>query len=121
MIQRCVYGVGLNVNQTEFESDAPNPVSLAQIVGHELDRDKLLHQLINAFEQYYNRLEEGAFDEISSQYHAALYRREGVHPYRDKAGCFQASIVTVEPDGRLVLKDTDGRMRGYYLKEAEFI
>lgn len=121
VIQRCVYGVGLNVNQTVFESDAPNPVSLAQIVGHELDRDKLLHQLIKAFEQYYNRLEEGAFDEISNQYHAALYRWEGVHPYRDREGCFQASIVTVEPDGRLVLKDTDGCMRGYYLKEVEFI
>lgn len=121
MIRHCVYGVGLNVNQTDFESDAPNPVSLAQIVGHELDRDKLLHQLINAFEQNYNCLEGGAFDDISNQYHAALYRREGVHLYRDREGCFQAAIVTVEPDGRLVLKDTDGRMRGYYLKEVEFL
>ena len=96
-------------------------MSLAQILGHELERDKLLHQLIKAFEQYYNRLEEGAFDEISKQYYAALYRRKGVHPYRDREGCFQASILTVEPDGQLVLKDTDGHMRGYYLKEVEFL
>ena len=27
-LARCIYGIGLNVNQREFHSDAPNPVSL---------------------------------------------------------------------------------------------
>ena len=30
-IDRCVYGIGLNVNQSEFRSNAPNPVSLYNI------------------------------------------------------------------------------------------
>ena len=34
-IKRCIIGTGINVNQTEFVSDAPNPVSLRQIFGKE--------------------------------------------------------------------------------------
>ena len=30
---RCVCGIGLNVNQDTFHSDAPNPVSLCKIIG----------------------------------------------------------------------------------------
>ena len=35
-LARCIYGIGLNVNQREFHSDAPNPVSLYNIIGVEL-------------------------------------------------------------------------------------
>ena len=34
-IRDCVIGIGLNVNQTEFRSDAPNPVSMAQLYRRE--------------------------------------------------------------------------------------
>lgn len=43
-IKRCVFGVGVNINQMQFLSDAPNPVSLAQIVGHEVDREEVLQK-----------------------------------------------------------------------------
>ncbi|MDE6782656.1 MAG: biotin--[acetyl-CoA-carboxylase] ligase, partial [Paramuribaculum sp.] len=33
-VARTIVGVGINVNQTHFLSDAPNPVSIAQITGH---------------------------------------------------------------------------------------
>ncbi|MDE5927427.1 MAG: biotin--[acetyl-CoA-carboxylase] ligase, partial [Duncaniella sp.] len=31
-IDRTIVGIGLNVNQTEFRSDAPNPVSMRQLM-----------------------------------------------------------------------------------------
>ena len=43
-IKDCVFGVGLNVNQETFHSDAPNPVSLCQILGHEVDKEELLNK-----------------------------------------------------------------------------
>lgn len=51
-IKNCVFGIGLNVNQKTFESDAPNPVSLAQILGHDIDREQLFKQIVAAFEKY---------------------------------------------------------------------
>ncbi len=36
-IQHTRIGIGLNVNQREFRSDAPNPVSMVQLLGSESD------------------------------------------------------------------------------------
>lgn len=41
-------GIGLNVNQTEFVSDAPNPCSLATLTGQSYDREALLQTLTAA-------------------------------------------------------------------------
>lgn len=37
-----VIGIGLNINQEIFRSDAPNPVSLTQITGKAYDREEVL-------------------------------------------------------------------------------
>lgn len=117
----CVYGVGLNVNQQRFLSDAPNPVSLVQILGHEVDRERLLSRIVEAFEHYEDLLRRGAYDEVVRRYHAGLYRRRGLHLYRDRHGCFSAAVKRVDTDGRLVLTDDAGNERSYYLKEITFI
>ena len=44
-IDRAVAGVGINVNQTEFRSDAPNPISLRQITGREYPLEPLLAEV----------------------------------------------------------------------------
>ena len=114
VIKDSVIGVGLNVNQREFHSDAPNPVSLWQICEHEFNREQLLQDILQAFD----RLME---QELRQQYLSRLYRRKGFHPYADKDGTFMAEIVTVEDDGHLVLCDDDGRERRYAFKEVVFI
>ena len=48
-IKDSVIGVGLNVNQRQFKSDAPNPISLWQIHGHETDRGALLDTILERF------------------------------------------------------------------------
>ena len=54
-IKDSIVGIGLNVNQTKFRSDAPNPVSLCQIVGHEVDRDSLLTDFLRLLERVWQR------------------------------------------------------------------
>lgn len=119
-VTRCIFGTGLNVNQTTFVSDAPNPVSLCQILGHELDRDRLLSEIIARIFHYLDLLEGNQFAEISTRYHNALYRRSGYHPYQDSAGEFEALIVEVEDDGHLILVDRQGQFRSYAFKEVSF-
>lgn len=120
-LRRCVYGVGLNVNQTEFPADLPNPVSLAQILGHPVDCDLLLRQIIAAFKKYYELTREGAYSDIAALYYESLYRRQGYHRFRDKDGDFDGAIFGVEDDGRLLLHDREGRIREYFFKEVEFV
>lgn len=120
-IDTCIIGTGVNINQREFRSDAPNPVSLLNITGREVDPDKVLDEIITQFQVYLSMVNEGRYDEIDSLYAAALYRREGSFRYKDKDGEFTADLVRVEPDGHLVLRRTDGRISKYAFKEVSFV
>ena len=48
-----IIGIGINLNQTVFRGDAPNPVSLFQIIGKEVDREEVLHRFLSIFYRYY--------------------------------------------------------------------
>ena len=113
-IKESIIGVGLNVNQRIFRSDAPNPVSLWQITAQETDRDALLSDILS-------RLRQLLAEDVRSRYMARLYRRSGFHPYTDAGGAFMARIADVRADGRLVLADDEGRERIYAFKEVQFI
>lgn len=121
VLKRMILGTGINVNQTHFCSDAPNPVSLCQITGQKEDIDALLYRIIEYFGQYYQRAIEGDYESISSEYHEALYRRKGIYRYRDAGGDFDAELVGVAYNGCITLRDTARRHRSYAFKEVEFI
>lgn len=44
-------GLGININQTIFLSDAPNPCSLATLLSHPVDREEVLEYLISLLER----------------------------------------------------------------------
>ena len=100
-IRRSIAGIGININQEVFNSDAPNPVSLKQITGKE-------HLAVYS-------------DEISTRYARSLFRRRGLHPYEDANGKFLARLLRVEQDGRFVLEDEGGSEREYLFKEVQYI
>lgn len=113
-----VIGIGLNVNQSEFFSDAPNPVSLFQITGTETDRDALLGD-IRA--QIMNEYLQSQPQKIRKDYLEALYRKRGFFPFRNAEGEFMAEIVDVQPDGQLELQTEDGEKKEFYFKEVSFV
>jgi len=119
-IKTCIFGTGLNVNQIAFQSDAPNPVSLRQILGHAVDVESLFLRVLQCFEDCYGRLLSDGETETINAYHAALYRAQGMHDFSDAEGRFRAKIEHVEPDGRIVLCDENGRLRTYAFKELRF-
>lgn len=120
-IKTCIFGTGININQTKFYSDAPNPVSLCQILGHEVDREEVLQRVIAAFEQYYELLRRADYMDVSGIYHMALYRRKGFHRYEDADGEFEGAFVEVEDDGHLILHDKQGVIRSYAFGEIKFL
>ena len=114
VIRDSIVGVGLNVNQRQFQSDAPNPISLWQICEHETDREQLLKDILAALDRLLGQ-------EVREQYLSMLYRRKGFHPYVDKDGAFMAELEDVEDDGHLLLCDDSGGRRRYAFKEVMFI
>lgn len=120
-MERAVIGTGINVNQQVFRSDAPNPVSMRQILGRDTDREELLRHVTSCFEKYYAMLDQGMYADIAAMYHSVLYRRTGFHRYEDAGGTFEAALVEVEDDGHLILRDRRGAIRSYAFKEVKAV
>ena len=116
-VKYTIAGIGLNVNQTEFVSDAPNPVSLKQISGKEYAIDPLMQDLLEAVHTVLNEPEEAVW----SEYKAHLYRREGYWPFADHNGTFEAQIKDVLPSGEIVLRDKNGQLHTYGFKQIKYI
>ena len=116
-IKYSIAGIGLNVNQTKFISDAPNPVSLKQITGKEYAIDRMMNDLLKAVREVLVEPEET----IWSAYKTHLYRREGFWPFEDKNGSFQARIEDILPTGEIVLRDQVGNQRIYHFKQVRYI
>ena len=125
-IARTIIGIGLNVNQAHFTSDAPNPISLFQILGHEVGREALLSEICDTFTALYQAMRTApdsvqGRDAMHRRYSALLYRLSTPALYRDAQGTFSAILRRVEPDGRLRLEDEQGTLRSYLFKEVEYI
>lgn len=120
-IHTCIIGTGINVNQTHFLSDAPNPVSLRQILGHPIDREPLLQAVLHAFIRRYRQIQQGQAPMLHADYMTHLYRAQGLHPYADAQGPFLAEVADILPTGHLVLRRADGQTSRYEFKEVTFL
>lgn len=119
-ISHTVTGIGLNVNQRVFRSDAPNPVSMFQLSGHEFPLDQTLGLIRDAI---LAMIAECDFNAIHRRFLAALWRNDGaIHPFALPDGSrFSAAIDNVTPEGMLALRRTDGATAAYAFKEVVFL
>lgn len=121
-LARTIVGIGINVNQTEFSADIPNPVSLALLTGKKYDRRQLLEQFERCLSVRYSQLRNGEWEKLQTDYHSVLYRRDEKHTYTLTDGTrFEGIIRGVKPGGDLVVEWRDGKQRSYLFKEIEFV
>lgn len=126
-VRYSIAGVGLNVNQTQWKTDAPNPVSLKQITGKEYDIDALMQRLLN-------EIERAEKEDVRAYYKAHLFRRDGFWPFverevsvaptmnaADDKDAFLARITDVLPTGEIILTDQQGKERKYHFKQIRYV
>lgn len=121
VIDQSVVGIGVNVNQHHFNSNAPNPVSLSQITGKEYDLENLIERFIDALLNRYDSTFDNGIDKLRADYYQSLYRVNKEATYRDESGLFQGSIIGVLPSGHLQIQSQRNGLRLYAFKEVEFI
>lgn len=122
MIRRSVVGIGINVNQEHFRSDAPNPTSLLLETGRRWDRETLLTAFIERFSDFYGDIcREPENRRIDESYLKLLYRKEEWHRYRDAEGTFEGRITGIGPEGELLIEKRNGRSGSYLFKEVSYL
>ncbi len=118
--EHSVVGIGLNVNQTEFFK-LPKATSLKQIIGVNFPVQNLLDRLCETIEARYLQLRANMYPSLLKSYLEHMYWFNEIHTFQTDALQFNASIIGVLRNGRLLLKFSDGSKRDFEIKELQFI
>lgn len=124
-IEHSVIGIGLNVNQLVFRSLAPNPVSMAQLAGHEWALDELVTGIAGCLSRRLDIVKrDSGREELHKEFLGKLWRGDGrAYSFRDVA-CdvrFAGMIEDVETGGTLCIRSGDGDLYRFAFKEVEFL
>ena len=130
-VDHTIAGIGVNVNQTEWLSNAPNPVSMKQITGQDYSVEQLLSDWICAMKSW----ETCTTEEIKDAYMQHLYRCQGWHLYVEREvsvaptaiatdtpdGAFRAELIGITPQGELMLRTENNEEKTYHFKQIRFV
>jgi len=125
VIEQTIIGMGINLNQREFVSDAPNPVSVWQLNGRETDVRQAEEALYDCLMRRLDLLpaEEEA---IAREYRDNLWRGTGIHTFADalENRVYRGRIAEIEHAGYLWIEESApecGRRHRYAFKEVQFV
>jgi BirA family biotin operon repressor/biotin-[acetyl-CoA-carboxylase] ligase len=120
-IENTIVGIGININQVIFGSDAPNPVSLAILTGNSYDLKDCLKGLLKNLDKRYKQLLSKKYYELDSDYISRLYRYRKWYMFRDINKTYEGRIISLTPDGRLQVEEQNGSVNDYSFGEVDFI
>jgi len=121
ILKSSVVGIGMNVNQTVFHSDAPNPVSLQLLTNEHFDCETILLEVLSGINSYYELLRQGEYEIIDQQYLSVLYRLNEKHKFRTEIEVIEGEIIGVNEIGQLLIRREDGKILDFHFKEVEFL
>jgi len=120
--QSSVVGIGINVNQAIFKSDAPNPISMFNVTGNKYDLDQLVGELCKSVEQRYLQLRAGNHQQLEDDYinHLYRYQEDALYKRMDDGTIFSGKIVGLTDLGKLLIDHNRGT-EAFGFKEVAFL
>ena len=116
-----IVGIGININQQTFMSDAPNPVSLKQILGKNLNLEKCLIPFLKYFNKRYNQLRSGDIQQLELEYINSLYRLNEWNHFVINDQHTKVKIIGLGKFGKLKLETKSGSLIECDMKEIKFV
>ena len=120
-IQYSIIGIGLNVNQTLFTRNPPNPTSMKLRAARNFNVMEILPVIATYIENRYLQLFTDFVYQLDEQYLSRLYQYDTYNSYRSRDGVFIAKIIDVTNLGNIVLQTQEGEEKSFGFKEIEFI
>ena len=102
----AVIGIGININQTSFPENLPNPVSLKQITGKNFEPVELAKNLCSVFDKNFKLLVSGNFDTLFKIYQTHLYKKNEKVKLKMDNRIFETTIKSVSESGQLITHHT---------------
>lgn len=120
-LKSSIFGMGINVNETSFPPELPNPVSLRQCTGQNSDVAFVLHRLNFHLERRYLQLRDGKNALLQESYHHLLYKRGVSCRFKNTEGSeFEGIIKEVDTSGRIHIQTRKG-VESFQFREIAFV
>lgn len=116
-----IAGLGLNVNETDFPNDLPNPVSISQLTGQQYDMNELATRLIAVFQSSFINLKEENWEKLEHEYLSHLYRMKEFSFYIIENQKIEAKITSIDKYGRLLLEGREGQCWCCGMREIKYV
>lgn len=116
-----VIGIGLNVNQIEFDPMF-KASSLKNIIGNQFNLDELLILLVSELKVQLEKLRSRKFEELHLVYEDVLFRKNKPSTFKNVEGqIFLGFIKNVTPNGKLQILLEDDVLKEFRLKEVSLL
>ena len=120
-LKASIVGVGLNVNQTNFEG-LPKAASLHLLTGQVFNLDEVLLTIVENMNFYFKFLKAGKYQEIKDVYENRLFRKNKPSTFKNAEGLmFSGFIKSVSNYGYLQVQLEDGIIKEFDLKEITLL
>ena len=118
-LTKTIAGIGVNINQKCFLSDAPNPVALRQLTGKTYPLKTCLLSLHTSIASRYRMMKENE-EQLDSDYLQYLYRFGKLCRYSVDGVFFDATITGVNRYGMLEMTAANRERKVFGFKEVRF-
>jgi len=116
-----IIGIGINVNQTIFPENIPNPLSMIQVSGLTYNLDELLLAFLNIFKEEFSKILNNDNENINTDYLKSLFRMGVKNRFIYNNNLISATIRDVDEYGRLLLvADNDNEIICNF-KDIQFV
>ena len=120
MMDVSIIGVGLNVNQMQFQDWPTHPISLKMITGKEYDLQPFLEQIVERIIIKVEQLKSNPTS-IEHNYLKRLFRYRTWAEYEIKGKNLRLFMTGIDPFGRLMMMDEADNSYCFDIKEIKFI
>ncbi len=119
-IYNSIIGVGLNVNQEIFYSEAPNPISIFQILNKHIPLDEISGKFVEKLNSFSIFSSSEYQKQVDKKYLERLYWRGEKHLFRIHDKITEAVILGVDNFGFLKLQIAN-RVQVFDIKEVVYL
>ena len=120
MMDVSIIGIGLNVNQMQFQDWPTHPISMRLITGKDYDLQPLMEQIAERLLIKVKQLESDPAT-IEREYLNRLFRYCIWADYQVNDKVMRLFMTGIDPFGRLQLVDEQQQLHQYEIKQIKFV
>ena len=99
-----IIGIGLNINQTDF-NNIKSASSVLNQTGKEFDLEFVLNLLLNSFMESFKFCKSESKEYLIRKYEKLLFAKNRLSKFEVNDQTFNATIIGIDLDGKLVLQN----------------